>query len=352
MKVDAHHVIYKNPAWYCGPGPSVVCDPEGRLTVAFRRVRSWLRDGLAGHWHPSTETCLTHSDDLGQSWSPPRVILAGWQCPCLTRLRDGTLIHHSHRFELVSADIRSEVDDGPGRVTDPWPGIHAGTAIHRSTDGGLTWRDPAWLSGAPDVEAFHRSLHEPVAVRGNVLERRDGSLLVSAYGLEDRNTSFLFASVDDGRTWSYRSEIGRGFNETYLHETPSGLIALMRARGDRADRLHISRSEDGSRWSDPEPILRGYPGTCASFASGDLALVYGYRFEDGYGVRARTMTSDGTVRAGETVIRDDGAVPDLGYPDAVPLPDGRVFVVYYVNRILDADDRTAPRDIESCILSA
>ena len=98
--INTHATVYKNPAYYCGPGPSVVCDPDtGQLSVVFRRVKSWLKDGLAGHWHPGTET-----------WSPPRILFGGWQCPCLTRLSDGTLIHSSHRFEIVSADIRAQLD--------------------------------------------------------------------------------------------------------------------------------------------------------------------------------------------------------------------------------------------------
>ena len=108
LKPDALQTVYKNPASYCGPGPSVVYDPDtSRLTVLFRRVKSWLDDGLSGHWHPGTETCITHSDDLGLSWSQPRILFSGWQCPCLTRLGDGTLIHSSHRFEIVSPEICS-----------------------------------------------------------------------------------------------------------------------------------------------------------------------------------------------------------------------------------------------------
>ncbi|MBS11796.1 MAG: hypothetical protein CME19_09370 [Gemmatimonadetes bacterium] len=82
MHIDSYHTVYKDPAYYCGPGPSVVHDPtEDRLTVCFRRVKSWLSDGLAGHWHPSTETYITHSTDLGQTWTAPRILFGGWQCP-------------------------------------------------------------------------------------------------------------------------------------------------------------------------------------------------------------------------------------------------------------------------------
>ena len=52
----------------------------------------------------------------------------------------------------------------------------------------------------------------------------------------------------------------------------------------------------------------------------------------------------------EIVLRDDGAVADLGYPDVCLLPEGRVMVVYYMNQRRDAPDNTAPRFIEGCFL--
>ena len=354
MNVDTYQTVYKDPSYYCGPGPSVVCDPAtGRLTLVFRRVKSWLSDGLAGHWHPGTETCITHSDDLGENWSQPRIFLSGWQCPCLTRLRDGALLHSSHRFELVSPEIASGFDDIPGKMTRPWPGIHGGTAIHRSTDEGISWTEPVWLGGVPGIEPFHSDLQMPVAVRGNILETRGGKLLLSAYGLRPGNTAYLFGSTDDGVSWTFESTIAEGFNETYLFETPGeDLLAWMRAEGDRMPDLYVARSSDGGKtWSVPELCHKGYPAACAAFGSGNLLLTYGYRFEDGHGVRARMLSSEGPDSTDEHIIRDDGAVSDLGYPHAVSLPDGRVFVVYYINRKTDADDRTAPRYIESCIVS-
>lgn len=85
--------------------PSSVTPTAGVSPSPFRRVPSWLSEGLSGHWHPSTELCLTHSDDDGATWTSPQVYLAGGQCPNLRRLADGTLIHHTHRFELVNEAI-------------------------------------------------------------------------------------------------------------------------------------------------------------------------------------------------------------------------------------------------------
>ena len=49
------------------------------------------------------------------------------------------------------------------------------------------------------------------------------------------------------------------------------------------------------------------------------------------------LAPDGDLIANtETIIRDDGAVSDLGYPKTCCLIDGRIFVVYYINRKTDA----------------
>jgi len=332
----------------------VVVDSEGNLLVAFRRVPSWLNYGHSGHWHPATESCLTRSADGGRTWSPPEVFLGGYQCPCLTRLADGALTHSTHRMELVTPEIAGGCPQVRGVRDRPWPGIHAGTAIWRSEDEGRTWGEPVFLDGVPGLEPLHPNLHIPVAVRGNVLETEEGRLLISAYSLTDPNSAYLFQSLDGGRSWRCWARIAEDFNETFLYETEKGeLVAFMRRWGREQAFLHMARSVDGGdTWSAAQPVCRGYPACAVRLASGRVLLAYGYRFEDGLGVRARLLPPDCRPidEAEECLIRADGAVADLGYPDAVLLPDGRVMVVYYINRKEDAPDATAPRFIEGCVV--
>ena len=232
VEVEGFHTIYKNADHYCGPGPSVVVEGNGRVTVAFRKVKSWLNEGHSGHWHPGTELCLTRSVDYGQSWSDPQVFLGGYQCPCLTLLRDGTLIHSTHKTELVRIDVADSCAQVRGVHTGSWPGVHSGTAIWRSEDFGATWGEPVHLAGVPDLEPLHSNLAIPVATRGNVIEMKSGRLLISAYDLTDPNSAYLFCSDDQGRSWPYQSRIAEGFNETFLYETDSGdLAAFMRNWG-------------------------------------------------------------------------------------------------------------------------
>lgn len=353
LHIDEHLTVYRDPRFYCGPGPSVVVGPQGHLLVGFRRVHSWLDDGHVGHWHPGTESCLTHSEDGGQTWSPPRIFLAGCQCPCLTRLTDGTLIHSTHRMELVTQEIAHRCGDHAGVRQEPWPGVHAGTAIWRSEDGGASWQDAVYLDGVPGMEPLHANLSQPVAVRGNVLETASGRLVVSAYGLNVPGCAYLFESRDQGRSWTYQALVAEDYNETFLYETESGaLIAFMRRQSD-AEYLHRARSEDGGNtWSSPQRVCRGYPACATRLPSGRVMLAYGFRFEEGFGVRAQILSPECETLPGEPecILQADGAVRDLGYPDVDLLPDGRALVVYYTNSLEDADDATAPRYIVASVL--
>jgi hypothetical protein len=354
LRIVEHRVVYKDPRYYCGPGPTVVATEEGELLVAFRRVTSWLESGHSGHWHPATESCLTRSKDGGGTWSSPEVFLGGYQCPNLTRLRDGTLVHSTHRMELVTEEIAATCPKRGGVRDRPWPGVHAGTAVWRSGDRGRTWNGPAHLAGVPGLTPLHPLLPLPVAVRGNVLEVEKGGLLISAYDLEAPNSAYLFQSADGGRSWKYQARIARGFNETFLHETERGdLVAFMRRWGDDPSVLHRACSRDGGRgWSTPAPVCRGYPACAVRLRSGRVLLAYGYRFEEGPGVRARLLSPECELiePVEECIIRADGAVFDLGYPDAALLPDGRAAVVYYTNSRHDTPDAAAPRFIEICTL--
>ena len=359
LAIGDYHTVYKDPQYYCGPGPAVVVEPHsGRITVAFRRVPSWLEYGLASHWHPATELCLTHSSDGGATWSAPQVFLGGYQCPNLRRLRDGSLIHHTHRFELVNESILAQCRTGAQALENHWPGLQHGTAVWRSEDGGLTWGDGVLLGGVPGLEPLHPRLGMPVAVRGNLLETASGRLLVSAYTIGAPNTSHLFGSDDGGRHWDWVGCIAEDFNETCLHQTASGALVAFMRRQSEADFLWAARSEDGgASWGAPESLCRGYPACTAPLPDGDVLLVYGYRFEDergGCGVRARRLDAEcgGGERGEELILRGDGAVKDLGYPDAALLPDGGIIAVYYINRRTDALDDSAPRYIEACRLRA
>ena len=76
--------------------------------------------------------------------------------------------------------------------------------------------------------------------------------------------------------------------------------------------------------------LVGHPFHPLALRDGRVLLTYGYR-EPPYGIRARLLSGPlaDPDTADEVVIRADGPCPDIGYPWAVELDDGRVLVCYY-----------------------
>ncbi len=81
----------------------------------------------------------------------------------------------------------------------------------------------------------------------------------------------------------------------------------------------IWRSQDeGRTWSKSEPVCRGCPACAEKLSSGRVLLVYGFRFEKGFGLRARVLASECDEVGEEFILRDDGAVADFGVSGQLP----------------------------------
>ena len=215
-----------------------------------------------------------------------------------------------------------------------------GGCTRHSDDSGRTWSPHKYLPELPDQGAIVPGVRPMLggAVRGRAVEAPDGTLLMATY-TGAPYTSYLFASQDQGESWELRSTIARdaegkaGFCETALHLTEDGrLIAFHRTTG-HGDRLVMSLSRDqGMTW---EPwrthSVIGHPYDACPLPDGRLLVVYGYRHQP-YGVRARVWDpyKESLDDAPEFVIRDDAPSPDVGYPWATVLADGRVAVCYYI----------------------
>jgi len=341
--------IYLDDRYYCGPGPSSVQFPDGRITVAFRRAYNWIPEGVHAHGFPSTEACLTLSDDNGRTWGPPRVFNAGnITNQNLAILPDGSLICLSHRGELVPHAVYDRLKDTRRFHLDNnfgWVYASHGIQVMRSQDDGLTWDGPFFVSPVPDTEPILPGWPSPAGLRASPTNLADGSVGVAVYGLlgTNRNASnvWFMTSTDRGLTWEPRGCIAHDpeglhyYNETMVYQCEDKkLIAFMRVEQDRDDRLHTSVSyNDGKTWSAPHREgIKGHPYQAARVKSGNVLLVYGYR-HDPRGVRACLLDSGcNTIStAREIVLRDDGGSSDLGYPHVLALQDGTALVTYYHN---------------------
>jgi hypothetical protein len=165
-----------------------------------------------------------------------------------------------------------------------------------------------------------------------------GELLVAIYddvgGLQGVR---VYASRDGARSFVHRATITDpdrvvGLQEPSLVRSASGALVLLCRSTGCGDAIVSSRSfDDGVSWT---PLVRhaakGHPSHAITLADGRALVVYGFRHAP-YGVRARIVDAElaDIDATDEIVLREDGAGPDLGYPWATQLPDGRVLVVYY-----------------------
>ncbi len=339
-------IVYQDERFYSA-FPSVVLRPDGELILAFRRApeRRYLGEPRSNHTDPNSYLVLVRSKDNGETWTQePELIFAhpfgGSQDPCMTQLRDGTIVCSSYGWAQLRGDAAEKVPP----TLRHGDFVFMGGYLMRSTDGGHSWAGPVIPPPVPGNEA-QNVFREPCPAynRGPMCEGRDGVLywaVASQARLEPRLTEVhLMASKDAGLTWEYRCPIAQdakvSFNETALIETQKGtLIAFLRT-ADFDDHTTVARSTDGGKsfrpWKDAG--FQGHPHCATLLPDGRILLVYGYRHKP-YGIRARILDAEASnlEQSVEIILRDDGGSGDLGYPWVTPLEDGRYLVVYYFNR--------------------
>ena len=375
-----HRVLYRDPRFYAS-FPSLTptaAGQQGAVLLAFRRARDhrWLRGaeyraGETGfnhvdHLDSRSQTVLLRlgpdAEPLGEEMPLPPDPQGADQDASLLTLRDGRILLTGFRWYPVPSSqgdalraLGIGLTGSPQKTGDLY--IFWGGYSRHSDDGGRSWtahRDLPPLPGHPDIVPGRRPFHGG-AVRGRAVEAPDGTILQTGYTHHPSTgtyASHLFASTDRGESWVHRAiiaidpEARAGFCETALHLDSNGVLYAFHRTTGLDDHLATSRSDDlGHSW---EPWRRhavvGHPYDACPLPDGRLLLVGGYRHVP-YGVRARIYDPcrQQPDEVPDLVLRDDGPAPDLGYPWAAVLPDGRAMVAYYIC------DATGLRGIEATL---
>lgn len=294
--------------------PSVVKLRDGRLLVVYYDSPE--------HVSPLGRISMVQSRDDGRTWSPPRVVIDtpfDDRDPSLTITRTGRLL--LSYFARDSSTSKS-----------------AGVFVARSDDDGATWSEPVRVETVLD----------DAATSSKIVETADGDLVIPLYGssnggVESRVT--MVRSVDGGRTWPRRGEVviaaipGISVMEPALAGAGARMLVLMRT--DRTDNLaYAARSLDGgATWSQPSLFgiaaqsselvpLPGEPAMTVAHVWADWSHHWG----DSRPTVAQLIRWPAGAPApvfGEPRALYNSNCDDTGYPSAVVLDDGRLFVVFY-----------------------
>lgn len=355
-------VVYRDSRFFCA-FPSVVRLADGSFAVGFRRARDhrWmsgktLAPGDPGfdsvdHLDTRSHLCLLHlTPDFAPVGEPSMLSPdpeAGDQDANLTLLPDGRLMMAGFTWYPVPAGRGEELralglalvgsPEDTGCLFTFWGGY---TRFSRD---GRHWSPHHYLPVVPGQADIVPGLRPYYGgpVRGRAAVGADGTLYQAAYAIrasDGRSVALLHVSPDGGERWAFRSVIAvdadgpGGFVEPSLQWLPDGrLIAFLRTVG-LGDRIATAVSADGGHTWDPwvAHSVRGHPTDAVPLPDGRLFVVSGWRHAP-YGVRARLWdpAAGGLDTASDVVVCDDAPSPDTGYPWAAALPDGRVLVVYY-----------------------
>jgi sialidase-1 len=329
-RVESIATISQQPEFYHG-WPTLAQRRNGELLVA-------CSGGREAHVCPFGRVELMRSSDGGRTWSWPEVVLdtpiddrdAG-----VLETRSGALLVTTFT-SLAYQPLLERAKDWPAGKLSRWRAVNRrtteqqrqallGTWMQRSTDGGMTWSAP--------YRVPLNSPHGPIALA-------DGRLIYAGKQLWEPGRKVGAAeSRDDGRTWSWLSDIParpgdnvEEYHELHAVEAANGsLIAHIRNHcpANARETLQCESSDGGKTWTTPHAIgVWGLPSHLLKLRDGRLLMSYGYRRAP-FGNQARISADHGRTWSGPMTISEDAPGGDVGYPSTVELPDGQLVTVWY-----------------------
>ncbi len=349
----SHVKVAGTPTNYCGwPWIGGIHNfGSGELTVAFAEAPwHYQADELINHYEVEAraKVMLRRSLDHGETWPQELEVMIfdnsiglenmiadkEIERPVIDMTKPESILYCGLALGCEVRSAQALWLTPPERLSRPV------TFVVRSADKGYTWEKMPII-----VPPFHCN-----QIRGvtEYVKMPDGCLLLAVLGHMQRDNHYpsrvlLYRSTDNGVSWFYGTTIWRDPQDeircSYPHFVllPTGrlLCTLGLWLDPRATVrwMGLTYSDDGGlTWSELRRI--GWWGTSPyslRLKDGRILLIYAWRQSKPYGIRGRVSEDEGGTWNEEFIIRDDGASPDLGYPVATQLDDGRVFTAYYFN---------------------
>ncbi len=245
--------------------PAVGVIPEGRIIVAYHEQGSYDANGRYDPSLKKARCMVTHSDDVGQTWSEPMPLgIPGLEsCSPYGRIiqwNDGTLFMNVYGHYTYHVPGMDEVN----------PNSKNYAYLVRSRDAGITWKEPSLIATGHNETAL-------IPLLDNRLMAVSRSI-----GMAKLDMSI---SEDEGHTWSHPLRLtGPKQHPADLVRLSNGWILML--YGDRNAERRVVRGmisrDEGRTW--------------------DMQI---------NGVFSRPVFGD------------------FGYPSAVVTPNGKMAVMYY-----------------------
>lgn len=325
--------------------PTAIKLQNGRLAVGASGFR-------LGHLDPFGKAVLSFSDNEGETYTPPAVVI---DSPLddrdtgLCTFGESGLILTS--FNNTRAMQRSwcEVDCTEEEmaynraylncISDEEEEKYLGSTFKISYDCGITF--------GPLCKTTVSSPHGPIQLQnGEILwvGRADNVFNVKGY------RDCIEAHILNPKSGSTK-KIGEIDNirldgkeliscEPYAFQIDDGtVICHIRVEPSFTTYQSVSR-DNGRTWSVPEALLGckgGAPAHIIKHSSGILISVYGYR-EAPFGIKAMLSYDNGLTWNTENRIYTNDVSGDIGYPSTVELSDGSLITVFYAR-----PDKSNPR---------
>ncbi len=266
-KFDAMRVVVPGGGDVAGNPAPVVDRDSGRITLLFCRNPHDGPEDLVWQGKAERTVWLTHSDDDGKTWAPPREITSAVKRPDWTWYATGPC----HGVQLSSGRLVIPCDHGVGRQFEryvDWCRSH----LLLSDDGGENWRIGA-MTGDGTNECVAVELDDGSLYLNRRCDRRDDQPLYRR----------RFARSVDG---------GESFAEDNWHKDlvdphcqasavraggPGAPLVFANAASQARERLTVRRSDDGGRtWSSGRVVHPGpaaYSDLC-DLGDGAVGLIY------------------------------------------------------------------------------
>lgn len=332
---DFHHeVIYGNGFRHVHPADLIKLQ-NGELLILWREGTEHIsNDG---------DVVMLRSKDGGNTWGDRTVIAAIKDVDeregCGIQLKDGTIVVGIFYNNLYAKD------GVYGGARDLSPDKRSlGAYIITSNDNGHTWSEPNYIDtkGMP-----FKNLEGPTDAP---IEMPDGSILMAIIGYGPKGdtkdvAAVMLRSTDQGKSWKYISTIAddpggklNGFMEPGIVRTKTGrIIAGLRNHGTDHPIYTTYSDDEGKTWAPVQKTsMIGHPVDLIQLADGRVMATYGIRpgrHTTPGGIRACFSSDNGVTWdiKTEVSLRSDFLNWDIGYPESMEMPDGKVLTVYYYN---------------------